>query len=194
MPSNSNMRRLECLQAPPRGFQFWKSAALLFDEVVFGSTHALRGLEDSLPIRLALAKQNLVALVWLRPVFTMDGPNAPRVGSNPRHRIRSRLHARSHVQLQHDGRLCVLSQNLHGTLAADGPPLGVVVVISDPESGGLELLGSGIQFASERLPRVEIGLRVTPCLHDVLAAQNQIQVARALNLARTEEIFVIVRR
>lgn len=98
------------------GLQFGVPASFLFDEVIFDSDDAFRGPENALPIRHALAEQNLVAFVGIaRPVFTMDGPNASRVGWNPGHTIAARFEASGHVKLQHHGRLGVGGQNLYGT-------------------------------------------------------------------------------
>src|SRR5579859_1827855 len=105
----SHMRCAECVQATPRRLHLWEPASFLFDEIILNAANALRSLEDSLPIRLSLPEQNLVALIGIRrPVFTMDGPNASRVGSDPGHRIGSPLDACAHIELQHHGRLRVL--------------------------------------------------------------------------------------
>src|SRR5215469_732163 len=94
----SSAGRPKCLQASLRRFQFGISASLLLNEVVLSSTGTLGGLEDGLPICFSLAEQRLVANVRIRgPVFTMDGANAPRVGSDPCYRVAASLQARPHI-------------------------------------------------------------------------------------------------
>src|SRR5438105_15272212 len=96
----------EGLETSAGGFEFRKSTAFLFQEVVLDSTGAFRSRKDVFPIRHTFAEQNRVPLGSVgRLVFTMKRSNSSRVRLNPCHWIPARLQTRDHIQFQPDGRL-----------------------------------------------------------------------------------------
>src|SRR5580693_471211 len=111
------MGRTERPQTLARGFQLGELTSLLFNQVILDTAASLGGLEDSLPVGYAFPEQDLVPFGRIRrPVFTMDGANAPRVGSDPRHRVGTPLQTSSHIQLQHDRGFRVPGKNIHRAL------------------------------------------------------------------------------
>src|ERR1035438_1565385 len=191
---SSNMGRAEGLQALARRFELRVPASLLLDEVILDAANTLSGLEDALPIRLPFPEQGLVADAGVRrPVFTMDGANASRVGSDPCDRVGTGLQASSHVLLQHHRGLRVLGDNLDRTRTGCAGKFGLMVVVSGLETGGLQRFGGEVQFVGNGLPAIGAGLRIGPSQDDVLGAENQIEVASAVDVFRVEVIRVIVR-
>src|SRR6266545_1273684 len=92
------------LQAVLHGVEFGKPAALLLDQVVFHSPHALGSSEYVCPGRDAFGKQNLVSLARLgRPVFAVDGADASGIGLDPRYRVGACFQTRTDIELQCDG-------------------------------------------------------------------------------------------
>src|SRR5436190_5968936 len=113
------------------GFEFRKSAAFLFQEVVLDPTSAFCGRKDVFPIRCSFTEQNRVSLAGVgRPVFTMKRSNSSWVRLNPCHWIRARLQTGAHIQLQHDRWLRIFRQYFDGTLAPDGCELELMIVIA----------------------------------------------------------------
>src|ERR1700749_5165963 len=125
------MSRAESLQTPASRFKLGKSAALLFDQIIFNAPNRFRCSENTLPVGHSLSEQNFVAFVCVRrPVFTMDGANPSRVGSDPGDRIGSGFHASSHIQLQHDRWLGFFGEQIHGALTDGTSKLRLMVVVS----------------------------------------------------------------
>src|SRR6266852_3020301 len=73
-------------------------------------------------------------------------------------------------------------------------PAGLKVGYHNHQARRLELLGGRVQPVGNRLPLVQTGLLVGGCLHDVLASQNQIHIARTREILCTKISFAVMRR
>src|SRR6266700_4199934 len=76
----------EGFQAARGGFQFRKSAAFLFDQVVFNSASILGGGKNLFPWRHAFPKQHVITLLR-RPVLAVHGANAAWIFLDPSDRV-----------------------------------------------------------------------------------------------------------
>ena len=120
--------------------------------------------------------------------------NSVRILSNPRHRIRPGLQTCANIQLEHDGGLRILGQDFHRALAVHRSELPMVIVISGFQPRCLQLIGGSIQRIGHRLPTVQARLRIRGSHDHILAAQNQIHVARFADFLRAQVRSVVVRR
>src|SRR6266700_877088 len=67
-----------------------------------------------------------------------------------------------------------------------------MIVVSRLEAGGLQRVGGGIQRVRNCFPAIDPCLGVGPRQNNILAAQNQIQVAHAIDILRQEVVGVVV--
>ncbi len=102
--------------------------------------------------------------------------------------------ASANVELQHHGGFRLPGENLNRPGAVDDSELGLVVVIADLEASGLELFCSGVQEIGDGGPAIWLGLGIGIGHDDVLASENQVQVAGALDVLRIEIGLFVVRR
>src|SRR5207249_4373036 len=100
--------------------------------------------------------------------------------------------ASPHIKLQCNGRLRILRKYFDGTLALDDSELTLVIVIAGPQSSRLELVVSGVQRVGNFFPSVNSRLGLGARHHYVLAAQDQIHVARFLEVLRSEVRTAVV--
>src|SRR6266404_1717662 len=116
------------------------------------------------------------------------------IRANPRHRVRARLQAGAHVQLQHDGRLGIPGKDFDGALIFDGSKFALMIVIAGFQAGGFELIGGKIQRIRHGFPAVQTRFRVRRGHHYILAAENQVHVAGPADFFFTQVRTVIVCR
>src|SRR5215470_11202063 len=117
-----------------------------------------------------------------------------RMGADPGNRIGARCDTCAHIELQYDRRIGVFREVLRWILAVDLAEFGFVIVIAHFQSSGLEFFGGGVEGIGDRLPAIGTGVGLGAGHDDVLAAECEIEVLRAVDLVWVEIVEVVVRR
>ena len=123
----------------------------------------------------------------------MQAADAPRVALNPGHRVGAGLHAGADVELQHHGFWRPGCQHLHGALAFHWHELQLVIVIPRLHLGGLQLLRSLGQLLGHGFPAVERGDVAGAGPHQILRAQNLVQLDGFLHAVGRKALAAVVR-
>src|SRR2546427_684027 len=122
----------------------------------------------------------------------MKRADAPWIGANPGDRVGAGLEACADVELKHDRRLRILSENFDRAHAIKPCELRLMIVIARFESGWFQLLSNGVQFIGEGLPAIGARFRVCAGHNHVLAAQDQVPIAGTMNVLQAEVWLIIV--
>src|SRR5205085_10821518 len=116
-------------QAALRGFERWKAAAFLLDQIILHSAYAFSGFEDPGPWRIALGKKNAVAFAFAgRPILAVQAVDAAGIRPDPGNRVRAGLHAGADVELQHHVLRRIGGEHFHGTGSVQRSALELVTV------------------------------------------------------------------
>jgi alcohol dehydrogenase (cytochrome c) len=158
-----------------------KAAAFLLDQVILDAAHALGGLEDFRPGRVAFTEQNAIGAVGLLtcgPVLTVDAANAAGIRVDPGNRVYARFHHRADVQLQREFLRRACGEHIHGAFPVDRGPFGLVIVESGTHAERLQRFAHLCHLFPESLPAGDPVDAPGARHDDVPAADDLVQLDR----------------
>lgn len=122
----------------------------------------------------------------------MKRTDTARVLANPGNRVGAGFDTGADIELEGNGLVGVLSQDVHGALAVDGMPFGVMVVVAGGDVGFLELLVAVIEGFGDLLPAIDgFGIASTS-KNDVARAEDAIEIHGLVDAIRRIRFQVIV--
>src|SRR5262245_41772124 len=187
---------LKSRQTTFRRFERWVTAAFLLDQVILNASDRFGGLEDFEPWRVALAEKRAIAPIFARaraPFLAVDGGDATRIGVYPGDRVGAGVHAGSHVELQRHVFRRVGGEHIHRARTLYRDEVRLVVMEARAHLQRFELLRGLSQPLGDALPGVE-PLHAAPGArhHDVLGAQNLVELYGLLNAFGSEGVRAVV--
>jgi tetratricopeptide (TPR) repeat protein len=169
-------------------------AGFLFDEVVLDAAHRLGGREDGFPRRGAFAEVHGIPSTIARPVLAVHALDAARVRLDPGDRVRTGLHARADVELQHDVFRRARREDVHRPLAVERLPLHRVIMKARDHAERPEPVGRGVEAVGERTEVVGGLGRSRTRDDDGLAANGLVELDGFRQLVADDRVVAVMRR
>ena len=159
-------------QAALCGLERREAAALLLDQVILNSADGLGRFEDFHPRRSAFAEQHPISFrTARRPILAVDALDPARIRLDPCDRVHPRVQGGTYVELEHELLRRARRQHFHGTR-----PLGLMIVESRAHPERFQFLHYLRKLIPQRFPAVDSIDAARAGHHDVLAADNLVQL------------------